>query len=124
MIFVTSNLNFNGGSTFLIRMAKSLCGRSRDVCVISLGDGKDDSIFIELSKYAKIIFVRSLLKKHYKKVPFAHQSMAFLPVDRVKLSEVLSHYGKSVHALGAFSLIFCFLIKKNCDHQLSISVGI
>jgi glycosyltransferase involved in cell wall biosynthesis len=104
MIFLAGSLNMNGGSTFLLRMAREFHSRSRYVDVVVLSDVIDVDVKEELERYARVILLEELVHPMCSWVG-TNQAGIFLPIRRGMVKELLDRHESVVHVMGIFGLV-------------------
>lgn len=115
MIFLANTLTMNGGTTFLLRLCKALSLRGERCAVLLLRDHGDSQMIAELSAHAAILRLPDF-------VPLPRLPQHFGIFGRVRwnaLLDALRPYGRHVHAMGVFSLLFA---RRLADRASSLRV--
>jgi len=107
MIYLAGSLDLNGGSTFLLRVARenSKAGKKVDIVVLSSVIGEE--IRAELAQYATVIELAQLVDKRFAWCG-TNQVALFFPLNRLKLEKLLAANDGVVHAMGIFGLIYAY----------------
>lgn len=108
MIFIANVLVMNGGSTFILRMARQLSLRGERCGIILLRDFSDPELLEDLQSYADIIRL-SDFQTLGRRFPLGLFGI-FTPIDWYRLLEVLRPYGRHLHAMSIFGLILALRI--------------
>ncbi|MFW3895893.1 hypothetical protein [Pseudomonas bharatica] len=104
MLFLANVLELNGGTTFILRVAKEYAARGKRVGVLVMFDMVDRKLEEQLSVYADIYRLRS----YSRCVPsfvFKSQLGTFMPLDFPAISEVVQRHGGHIHAMGVFGIL-------------------
>ncbi len=121
MIFVTSVLTMNGGTTFLIRVCDEMKARGESTTVLVLRSRCDPQLLAKLSQVAHVIFLKDYLLD--KGLFFRSHLGIFGLVDWKKLIADTAKCGEHFHALGSFGLLFVRRLKKRLP-QAALSAGV
>jgi len=122
MIFFAGSLNMNGGSTFLLRVAKQYHARKERITVLVLSNVVDHVVRAELSTFADIVMLHELLHPALKWVGTNHVSI-FLPCDKRKVSALLERNNNAVHVMGIFGMVLAMRWLSICS-GIKISAGV
>jgi 1,2-diacylglycerol 3-alpha-glucosyltransferase len=112
----------NGGSTFLLRVAKQYHVRGKRIAVVVLSNVVDDRVRVELESLAEVVMLRELLHPMIRWAGTSQLSI-FLPNDRRKVLALLSKYRNSVHVMGIFGLVLAMRWLSIC-RGIKISAGV
>jgi len=115
MIFLANTLTVNGGTTFLVRLCKALRMRGEHCAVLLLREHGDPQMIAQLSAHATIVRLSSFTAQ--PKLP-QHFGI-FGPVRWTALLNALRPFGRHVHAMGVFSLLFA---RRLADRRASLRV--
>lgn len=122
MIFIAGSLDLNGGSTFLIRIAKVYAERGAPVAVVVMNPVVDGDVKRELLSYANIYFISDFAPKFLSSLS-GSQLGVFLPNSIHLVEAMIVKYGKNIHAMGIFGLIFAMKWARMIDGFV-ISTGV
>lgn len=122
MIFFAGSLNMNGGSTFLLRVAKQNHARGTRIAVVVLSNVIDDQVRAELEQFADVIMLRDLLHPLFRWAG-SNQVSIYLPNHREKVRALLSKHRNSVHVMGIFGLVLAMRWLSLCP-GIKISAGV
>lgn len=121
MIFIANVLVMNGGTTFILRMAREYHRQGRRCAVLLLSDRCDPALVEKLGRYADIIRLwhflpgRGRLSRGLLGV--------FAPLALGRLDKVLRPYGQHIHAMSVFGLILgTRLASAQRDWKLTVGV--
>ena len=121
MIFLASTLVMNGGTTFLIRIAKEFQRRGKPCAVVLLTPRYDTAMRAQLANYAHVIEFWSFLRERGR---LARGLLGvFAPLNVRALVEELAPFGSHLHAMGIFGLILGRRLV-NARNNLRLSVGV
>lgn len=123
MLFIANALPLNGGTTFLLRMCRELHARGEKVGVLVLFNQIDVSLENEIKKYAEVIHLKDFSSPIIR-VAFKSQLGSFLPIDFERVNNVVDDYGRQVHVMGGFGLLFLSRYIRKGFAGVQISVGI
>jgi 1,2-diacylglycerol 3-alpha-glucosyltransferase len=111
----------NGGSTFILRVAREFSRRGQRCAVVLLSDREDPSIVNELRGCADIYYLRDFQFDRGRLFPGLLGS--FAPLRAGQLLQVLGRYGRHIHAMSVFGLILGRrLINDRDDFRLTVGV--
>jgi glycosyltransferase involved in cell wall biosynthesis len=122
VIFFAGSLNMNGGSTFLLRVAKQHQARGQRITVAVLSNVIDDKVRAELEPLADVVMLRELLHPLFRWAG-SNQVSIFLPSHRRETLALLSKHRNSVHVMGIFGLILAMRWLSVCP-RIKISAGV
>ena len=121
MIFVASTLVLNGGTTFLIRVAKEFDRRGQRCAVLLLTPRADPALRKELANHAHIIDLWSYLRDNGR---VARGLLGvFAPLNMRRLLDALDPFGPHLHAMGIFGLVIGMRLAA-AREDLRLSVGV
>ena len=121
MIFIAGSLELNGGSTFLIRASKAYAALGKPVAIVVTNSIVNDNVRSELSNYADIYFVHDFFPKPLPS--FKNQLSIFMPIATKPINNLIAKYGRHIHAMGIFGLIFSLKLARAVD-SITVSVGV
>ena len=107
MIFVASTLRINGGTTFLLRLARAYCQQAMRMHILVLDRKADPGVLAELGEIADLRFLDEFLHPWVKRFALSQVSV-FFPFDREKLRNYLYLGGGCVHVMGCFGLLLAY----------------
>lgn len=121
MIFIANVLVMNGGTTFILRMAREYHRQGRRCAVLLLSDRCDPELVDELGRFADIIRLWNFLPERGRL--FRSLLGVFAPLTFSDLEEALLPYGKHIHAMSVFGLILGKrLVAERPNWKLSVGV--
>ena len=123
MFIIANSLAFNGGSTFIIRIAKEYFRRKEKIGVLILVDAIDINLKKELAKVADVFILKDYIKIPFKFISYYHLGI-FYPIRFNELKDTIKNYGNHIHVMGIFSLLFSVRIIQNTCSQFSVSAGV
>lgn len=123
MLFIANALPFNGGTTFILRLCRELSARGKKVGVLVLFDEIDRSLEEEIKKYAEVYYLQDFAPSLCR-FAFKSQLGSFLPLNFNGVDKVIEKYGRHVHVMGVFGLLFIARYLKKGFDQVGLSVGI
>lgn len=122
MIFFAGSLDMNGGSTFLLRVAKQYHARAERITILVLSSVVDNSVCAELESVADVVMLREVLHPMFQWAG-SNQAAVFLPNHRDKVLALLSKHRNSVHVMGIFGLVLA-MRWLNIRSGIKISAGV
>ncbi|HGS4494357.1 TPA: glycosyltransferase [Vibrio cholerae] len=126
MLILANTLEFNGGTTFILRFCKENFQRGKNTGVLCMtGNSKSPlPLHHEISKYADIYYIsdnaNSLVAKYFCNTPLA----GFLPIKSYKVRDIIQKYSNNVHVMGVFGLLFMARYIKETREIVNISAGV
>lgn len=121
MIFIANVLVMNGGSTFILRMAREFSRRGRRCAVLLLRDLWDPDLLAELEMHAIVIRL-SDFQVSRGRFSFGLAGV-FAPVNWRRLLEAVQPYGLHVHAMSIFGLVLALRLSR-ADATFRPTVGV
>jgi len=123
MLFIANVLELNGGTTFILRLAREFSERKAKVGVLVMTDIIDKGLESKILQYADIYYLKDYSSR---KLSFGFKSPlgCFFPFDNSKLIKLIELYGSHAHVMGVFGLLF---IKRLCaliDLRFKVSFGV
>lgn len=122
MIFITSSLELNGCTTFILRVCREMHRRDIQPTVVVLFESKVTSVSEEISQIARVINVKSFLLGFFSFLP-VKQFNVFLPLNNQRVMDTFSKDLKSIHVMGVFGLIFAKRLSKLLGN-VPVTIGI
>ena len=123
MLIIANVLELNGGTTFILRVAKEFENRNKRIGVLVLVDRINDALETSIRQYADVYYLKDIAGKGAAQ--FMNSPLGvFTPVDFSKINKLVQAYDAHVHLMGIFGLIF---IKRYLDAacvKVRISFGI
>ncbi len=121
MIFIANVLVMNGGSTFILRMAREFSRQGRCCAVLLLRDLWDPDLLAELEIHAVVIRLSDFqISRGRFSLGLAG---VFAPVNWRRLLDMLRPYGLHVHAMSIFGLVLALRLS-SADAAIRPTVGI
>lgn len=121
VIFIANVLLMNGGSTFILRMARQYSHRGERCAVLLIRDLCDADLLTEVEKYATVIKLSEF------QIGAGRFSLgllgAFAPINWSRLRTKLRPYGMHVHAMSIFGLVLALRFAR-LDAAIRPTVGI
>ena len=121
MLILANTLICNGGTTFILRMAKAYASEGDKLGVLVLTDSYDEQLLDQIQLAADVYFLKDYVPAFYST---GSQLDIFMPYCKPSLSSVISLYGNHVHAIGVFGLLFSALCAKRGIKDVSVSAGV
>ena len=119
MLLIANVLELNGGTTFILRLAREFKKRGRRIGVLVLVDKVDPSLESNIRQYADVYYLKDIVSNLY--APTMKSPLGvFVPVNFSALGQLIASYGEHVHAMGVFGLLFI----KRCHEDLGIDFRI
>lgn len=123
MLIVSNVLEMNGGTTFILRLAKEYARRGKRVGVLVLIDKANPSLASEIAEYADIYYLKDYLST-FGALAKLNPLATFMPFKRQPLLDICQRHGNDVHVLGVFGLIFAKRLVSAGLQLNSLSAGI
>ncbi|WP_175653714.1 glycosyltransferase [Pseudomonas sp. Marseille-P9899] len=104
MLFLANVLELNGGTTFLLRVAREYASRGQRIGVLVMFDIFDEKLKAQLSECADLY----RLGDYSSGAPaplFGSQLATFMPLDFDPINELISRHGGHVHVMGVFGVL-------------------
>jgi glycosyltransferase involved in cell wall biosynthesis len=105
MLFIANVLELNGGTTFILRLAREFSERKAKVGVLVLVDIVDKGLESKIRQYADIYYLKDFSSKVLSR-GFRTPLGSFLPVNKIRLIRLIELYGFHAHVMGVFGLLF------------------
>lgn len=123
MLIIANTLEFNGGTTFILRFCRESFKGGRRLGVLVLMDNPEKSLLREIERYADVYFLSSYVSAQFR---FLSKSplIGFVPFNNIALSDVLARYGDTVHVMGVFGILFLSRMVGGFNRAVKTSVGI
>lgn len=121
MIFIANVLVMNGGSTFILRMAREYSRRGQRCAVLLLRDLSDPDLLSQLELHAVVMHL-SNFQIGPKRFSFGLAGV-FAPIKWRRLLAALRPYGTHVHAMSIFGLVLALRLSR-ADTAIRPTVGI
>lgn len=123
MLIIANTLEFNGGTTFVLRFCRESFKKGRRLGVLVLMDNPERRLLQEIEQYADVYFLSSYVGTQFRglsKGPL----IGFMPFNSSALSDVFQRHGDTVHVMGVFGLLFLSRLVKEFNRGIKASVGI
>lgn len=123
MLIIANTLEFNGGTTFVLRFCRESFKKGRRLGVLVLMDNPEKSLCREIEQYADVYFLSSFVSPQFRSLSNG-PLIGFMPFNSVALSDILKRYGDTVHVMGVFGLLFLSRLVGKFDRAVKASAGI
>jgi 1,2-diacylglycerol 3-alpha-glucosyltransferase len=123
MFIIANSFTFNGGSTFVIRLAREYARRDKRIGVLVLVNKIEPNLKSQLEKVADIYLLKDYIRKPFKWTDKSQLGI-FSPIMFARLQEIIGNYGGHIHVMGIFGLLFAARLAKKSGNQYSVSAGI
>ena len=123
MLIIANTLEFNGGTTFILRFCRENYKRGKRLGVLVLMDNPESRLLREIEQYADVYFLSSFVSapfRFFSKGPL----IGFMPFNNAFLSDVFKKHGDTVHIMGVFGLLFLVRSVIKFNREIKVSVGI
>ncbi|QXH52900.1 glycosyltransferase [Pseudomonas fakonensis] len=104
MLFLANVLELNGGTTFILRVAREYAAKGRRIGVLVMFDIVNGQLEAELLKYADVYRLRDHAAWGTRSL-FRSQLGAFMPLNKTGLDELVCRHGGHVHVMGVFGVL-------------------
>lgn len=123
MLLVANVLELNGGTTFILRVAREFKKRNRRIGVLVLMDKVNDGLQKSIAQYADVYYLKDIAHKVY--VPLMYSPLGiFAPLNFSKILNLVNIYNGHVHVMGVFGLLFVKRCLDALNVEFKISFGI
>ncbi len=123
MIIIANTLAFNGGTTFILRLAKELSSRGERIAVLVLVSNINAELKADIERYADVYLLANYLHPILK-WSWRSQLAIFLPFRVKRIEKLFSYYDGHIHVMGIFGLLFAALCVKRLSTDLNVSIGV
>lgn len=123
MFIVANSFAFNGGSTFIIRLAREYTSRGKKIAVLILVDNIEPNLKKQLDQVADVYLLKDFIRSPFKWT-YNSQLGIFFPINFDKLKSVVGNYGDHIHIMGIFGLLFVDRIIRRCNYRFEVSAGV
>jgi len=123
MLFIANVLELNGGTTFILRLAREFSERKAKVGVLVMSDVVDQGLESKIREYADIYYLKDYASRKLSS-GFKSPLGCFLPFNNSELIKLIELYGSHAHVMGVFGLLF---VKRLCafvDYKFKVSFGV
>lgn len=123
MLIIANVLEFNGGTTFILRLCRSLRAHGQRATVLVLFNRIDQALLEKIKDCADVVFLRDLMVLPIglvAKSPFA----TFAPLDFSRLEKIIDDSGRHVHVMGVFGLLLMARYLQKASSPVRLSVGV
>lgn len=121
MIFLANVLVMNGGSTFLVRTSREMKRLGVPVAVLLLRKEVDQELLSRLESSATVLYLEDFLID--KARVFRAHSGVFGLVSWEDLERALLPFGKHIHVMGVFGLVFGYRLCARFD-RFRLTAGV
>ena len=123
MLLIANVLELNGGTTFVLRVAREFYKRNQKIGVLVLVDKVNAALEQSIRQYADIYYLKDFTRRIYG--PLANTPLGvFAPVDFSKIANLLNSYNAHVHVMGVFGLLFIKRCLDAVEVEVRVSFGI
>lgn len=123
MLLIANVLELNGGTTFVLRVAREFYKRNQKIGVLVLVDKVNAALEQSIRQYADIYYLKDFTRRIYG--PPANTPLGvFAPVDFSKIATLLNSYNAHVHVMGVFGLLFIKRCLDAVEVEVRVSFGI
>ena len=123
MLLIANVLELNGGTTFVLRVAREFYKRNQKIGVLVLVDKVNAALEQSIRQYADIYYLKDFTRRIYG--PLANTPLGvFAPVDLSKIATLLNSYNAHVHVMGVFGLLFIKRCLDAVEVEVRVSFGI
>ncbi|MDR7281951.1 1,2-diacylglycerol 3-alpha-glucosyltransferase [Pseudomonas corrugata] len=123
MLFIANVLELNGGTTFILRLAREFSKRGKKVGVLVLFDIIDKSLEDKIRQYADTFYLKDIACDFSRRA-FKSQLGGFIPIHFSKIDDLVKRYESHVHVMGVFGLLFVKRYLNKIAHDFKLSFGI
>lgn len=123
MLILANVLEFNGGTTFILRLCRALRERGRRASVLVLFDRVDKALLENIKETADVFFLRDLVRRPLGVIQKSPLSI-FTPIDFSRLEKLISDAGRHVHVMGVFGLLLVERYLQSQRSPLRLSIGV
>lgn len=123
MLLIANVLELNGGTTFVLRVAREFYKRNQKIGVLVLVDKVNAALEQRIRQYADIYYLKDFTRRIYG--PLANTPLGvFAPVDFSKIATLLNSYNAHVHVMGVLGLLFIKRCLDAVEVEVRVSFGI
>lgn len=122
MVVIANTLAPNGGTTFLIRMAREYQQRNITIKVIVLYDNFSAEHLNDLEKYADVLFIKDFGANFFSYFSKSQMFPFIINLKNNKIKELIGNES-TLHVMGVFGYILAKRIQKIIP-RLKITVGV
>ena len=123
MLIIANTLEFNGGTTFILRFCRESFKRGNRLGVLVLMDNPEVRLLREVEQYADVYFLSAYVNRCYRSLSKG-PLIGFMPLNGSALSDIFRKHGDMVHVMGVFGLLFVSRLVKKFGRAIRTSVGI
>lgn len=122
MVVIANTLVPNGGTTFLVRMAREYQQRNKKIKIIVLYDNFSTEHLNDLTKYADVFFIKDFTSNFFS---YFSKSQLFPFIINFKNEKIKQFVGNenTIHVMGIFGFILAKRIQK-ITPAVKITVGV
>lgn len=122
MLIIANTLNVNGGTTFILRLAKEFASQGKKIGVLLITNKTDPALLEHIKCYADIYFLKDYVIAPLRWLA-GSQLAVFLPYKRSAIRELMNQY-QHTHVMGIFGLLYSALYIQRLGGTINLSVGI
>jgi 1,2-diacylglycerol 3-alpha-glucosyltransferase len=123
MLFVANVLELNGGTTFILRLARASHRQGRRIGVLVLFDIINKDLAAQIAEYADIYYLKDFAPRVLRPM-FRRQFGTFMPVSFDSIEALVDKYNGHMHAMGVFGLLFIKRYVASGRRTKLVSIGI
>ncbi|MDF2414981.1 glycosyltransferase [Aeromonas sp. 1HA1] len=126
MLIIANTLDFNGGTTFILRYCRESYRRGKRMGVLVM-TGKNASplpLYHEICKYADVYYLEEFMRFSASRALSNTPLIGFLPINIESVNKIIIKHNNSVHVMGVFGLLFINKVVGKISSMVRISVGI
>ncbi|MDD1013499.1 glycosyltransferase [Pseudomonas rubra] len=123
MLFVANVLELNGGTTFILRLARASHRQGRRIGVLVLFDIVNKDLAAQIAEYADIYYLKDFAPRVLRPM-FRRQFGTFMPVSFGAIEALVEKYNGHLHAMGVFGLLFIKRYVASARRVKLVSIGI
>lgn len=126
MLIIANTLEFNGGTTFILRYCRESYRQGKRMGVLVM-TGKRCSplpLYSEICKYADVYYLEEFMAFSMSRLLSDTPVVGFLPIKLDKIEEIITMHNNSVHVMGVFGLLFVSKVIEKIKLMVRVSVGI
>lgn len=126
MLIIANTLEFNGGTTFILRYCRESDRQGKRMGVLVM-TGKRCSplpLYSEICKYADVYYLEEFMAFSISRLLSDTPVVGFLPIKLDKIEEIITMHNNSVHVMGVFGLLFISKVIEQINLMVRVSVGI
>ncbi|RMI00371.1 glycosyltransferase [Stutzerimonas nitrititolerans] len=123
MLIIANTLEFNGGSTFILRFSRESLNKGERLGVLVLTNKPEVKLLHEIERYADVYFLSDFMNpvfQYFDKTPL----VGFLPFNISALAGIFNKHGNKAHVMAVFGLLWLCRFVKLTGRSVQVSVGV